>query len=85
MRDTLGNDEWLRENESAIKKLLPGAWTDMHDLSPLQLGFQLKLMGIDWRSEQEFGAVMVFFEKAGFLLRDGLTVKANPDSVFLLN
>ena len=82
LQDTLGNDQWLRENEDKVKALLPELWTHMGNLNGLQIGFGLKLLGIDWRSEAEFGRVMLFLEKVRFMLRDGLTVKRNPQSVF---
>ena len=82
LQDTLGNENWLRKNEDAIKKLLPETWTHMHNLNGLQIGFGLKLLGVDWRSEDEFGRVMLFLERVRLMLRDGLTVKRNPHSVF---
>lgn len=82
LKDTLGSDQWLRENEGKVKALLPETWTHIGNLNGLQLGFGLKLLGIDWRSEDEFRRVMRFLERARFMLRDGLTVKRNPQSVF---
>ncbi|MBK6616382.1 hypothetical protein [Ottowia sp.] len=82
LQETLGSDQWLRENEEKVKALLPETWTHMGNLNGLQIGFGLKLLGIDWRSEDEFGRVMQFLEKARFMLRDGSTVKRNPQSVF---
>lgn len=57
-QDTLGNKEWLLANEQAVKDLLPETWTHIGNLNGLQLGFRLKLIGIDWRSETEFTSVM---------------------------
>jgi hypothetical protein len=84
LQDTLGNQEWLKKNELKIKDALPETWTHLgnSNINGLQIGFQLKLIGIDWRSEDEFGCVMVFFEKIGLLLREGLLIKRNPNSVF---
>lgn len=80
---TLGNPQWLRENEDKIKALLPDTWTHMENLNGLKLGFQLKLVGIDWRSHDEFGKVMVFLERMGFLIRtNGVLVRANPSKIF---
>lgn len=80
--DTLGNEQWLCDNEDKIKAMLPETWTHAANLNGLQLGFRMKLLGIDWRSEDEFGSVMVYLERVGIMLRDGLTVKRNPNSVF---
>lgn len=82
LQTTLGNTEWLKKNEQAIKDIFPQTWTHMHNLNGLQLGFKFKLLGIDWRSEDDFGKIMVFLEKTKIILRDGYTVKANPHSVF---
>jgi len=63
LQDTLGNEQWLRDNEDKVKALLPDTWTHMGNLNGLQIGFGLKLLGIDWRSEDEFGRVMLFLER----------------------
>lgn len=79
---TLGNPEWMKKNEKAIKDMFPETWTHVGNLNGLQLGFQMKLLGIDWRSEEQFGKVMVYLEKVKIILRDGLTIRRNPDSIF---
>lgn len=82
LKDTLGNIDWLRANEDAVKKLLPETWTHMENLNGIKLGFGLKLVGIDWRSEDQFGKVMLFLEKIGFMQRqNGYQVRANPNRV----
>lgn len=77
LKDTLGNEAWLRSNETAIKSMLPETWTHINNLNGLKLGYQMKVLGIDWRSEEDFGKVMLFFERIHFLLRDGVLVKRN--------
>ena len=62
--------------------MLPATFTHMGNLNGLQLGFKLKLLGVDWRSENEFGRIMVYLEKIGMMLRDGVTVRRNPHSIF---
>ena len=79
---TIRNPEWLKKNEQAIKNIFPKTFTHMHNLNGLQIGYQLKLIGVDWRSEEEFSGIMVYLEKIKIILRDGLTVKANPHSIF---
>lgn len=79
--DTLGNEDWLKDNEEGIKEMLPETWTHIHNINGLQLGFRMKLLGIDWRSEDEFAKVMVFLQKTGFLLMDGLKVRRNPNTI----
>ena len=82
LKDTIGNADWLRKNEDAIKEMLPDVWTHIDNLNGLQLGFKLKLLGVDWRGEDEFGKIMVYLEKIGVMLRDGFTVRRNNHSVF---
>ena len=52
--ETLGNEAWLKENETKVKNLLPKTYTHINNLNGLKLGFNLKLLGVDWRSESEF-------------------------------
>lgn len=80
--DTLGNKQWLRDNEPKLREMLPETWTLATNLNGLQLGFRLKLIGVDWRSEDEFGRVMLFLEKVGIMQRRDYLVRRNPDSVF---
>lgn len=82
LQSTLGNEDWLRENETEIKSALPETWTHINNLNGLQFGFKLKLLGLDWRSEEEFGKVMFFLERIGLMLRDGQNVRRNPHSIF---
>lgn len=80
--DTLGNRDWLRENEPALREMLPETWTLATNLNGLQLGFRLKLLGVEWSSPDEFGRVMVFLEKVGIMQRKDYCVRRNPDPVF---
>ena len=82
MQSTLGNPQWLRENEANIKELLPDTWTHVRNLNGLQIGFSLKLLGVDWHSRDEFTRIMVYLEKIGIMLLYGYTVKRNPRSIF---
>lgn len=80
VEETLGNTEWIRQHTVQLKSMLPQLWTHMRNLNGLQLGYQMKLLGIDWRTNEEFGRVMVFFEKIGLLQRQQMfQVRANPD------
>lgn len=83
---TIGNKEWLRENETAIKKLLPDTWTHGDNLAGefiLKTAWGFKLLGIDWRTTDEFGKIMLYLEKLGILQRqNGYQVRANPGSIF---
>jgi len=73
--NTIGDPDWLKKNADGILEALPETWTHMHNLNGPALGFKLKLLGVDWRSEDEFGKCMVFLERVGILKRDGLLVR----------
>ena len=72
----------MRIDEDKLKNILPETWTHVNNLNGLQLGFSLKLLGVDWRSENVFGKIMLFLERIGLLLREGMTVRRNPHSSF---
>lgn len=81
--ETLANEGWWKENTAAVKKMLPETWTHIANLNGLQLGFAMKLIGIDWRNQDEFGRVMVFFEKIGIMERQlGVQIRANSQWEF---
>jgi hypothetical protein len=72
---TLGNPQWVAANAHAIKAMLPETWTHIANLNGLQIAFRMKVLGIDWRTEDEFAKCMLFFERAGLMKRDGVLVK----------
>lgn len=73
--DTLGNEQWLASNANKLKEILPETWTHIANLNGLKLGWDLKLLGVDWRSQDEFGRCMVYLERVGIMKRDGVLVK----------
>lgn len=52
LRETIGNVDWLNANESQLLKSIPLHWTCCQDLV-LPFGFQLKLLGCDWRKTED--------------------------------
>ncbi len=82
LQDTLGNKEWLRANEDAIKKLLPDKWTDITQLQGVRIGSKLKELGVEYNSEEQFARIMIFMEKIGIVQAKGNRVRNNPDSIF---
>ena len=79
---TIRNLEWVKKNEQTLKEIFPETWTHMFNLNGLQIGYKLKLYCIDWRTQEEFGQIMIYLEKIKIILRDGLTIKRNPRSIF---
>jgi len=82
IQDTLANEEWLKQNEEAVKLLFPTFFTDIQQLDGIKIGTELRKLGVDWRTEKEFEMIMMFFQKLGFILREGKRVKQNPDRIF---
>lgn len=75
LRSTLGDRAWMQADRDGLRALLPETWTLMANLKILQIGYGLKLLDVDWRSEDELAKIMVFLEKAGLMLRDGNLVR----------
>ncbi len=83
LKDTLGDINWVREHEAEIKEIFPSTWTHMLNLNVLKIGFGLKLIGIDWRSDQEFTNIMVYLEKIGIILRQNTyQIQVSTRSIF---
>lgn len=83
LKETLGNEKWLRKNEDSLKKLLLETWTHMHNLNGLKIGFGLKLIGVDWRSDDELSKIMLWLEKVGIMVRQNTyQIKASHRSIF---
>lgn len=81
--NTLGNREWLRRHENSLKALLPEQWTLIHNLDVARIAYELKLIGVDWRTPSEFGKVMLFLEKVGILERvNGFTIRRGREPIF---
>ena len=67
--DTLGNYEWIKNNHENILNLFPRNWKLAEDVNFVSIRFQMKLLGIDYRSEDEFLAILVFLERTQFIHR----------------
>jgi len=79
---TLLDPAWMFLNEAKLKGLLPEVWTHFGNIEALQIGWNLKLIGVDWRDPDDIGHIMRYLEKIGILLRDGMTIKRNPHTIF---
>jgi hypothetical protein len=59
----------MRENLTKLKNIFPETWTHTANINWLGVGFNLKLVGVDWRSEAELANCMAFMEKTGVIQR----------------
>lgn len=82
LNDTLGNEEWLHKNETALKEVLPETWTHMGNVNMPQIGFRLKLLGVDFRTIDQLAEAMASMEQIKLLIREGYTVRRNPHPIF---
>lgn len=65
LQETLGNAQWLIDNYPKLRELFPTARTQA-DLEFLtRLGFRLKVVGVDWRSNDELLQVMLLCHHLG--------------------
>jgi hypothetical protein len=75
----LANKDWWDKNTGAVKEMLPKTWTHMENINGMRIGFAMKLIGIDWRNENDFGRVMIFFERIGIMQRQNVyQLRVNP-------
>jgi hypothetical protein len=82
LQETLGNKNWLKNNEDRVKALFPVALTNIQNLNGLKLGTDLRALGVNWRTEKEFEMIMVFLQKLDFIIREGAAIKRNPQRIF---
>ncbi len=73
--ETIYDPDWLDKNATAIKDLLPKTWTHISNVNGLKIGFNFKVLGIDWRSELEFFKAMEALVDVGIVLREGYTIR----------
>lgn len=78
LKNTIGNEDWLKQNELNVKNLFPVKWTAIDELDGIMIGEGLRELDVQWRTQKEFEMLMVFFVKLGFILREGKNIKQNP-------
>ncbi len=85
LEKTIGNDEWLKVHETELKALFPADWSHACRVSMLKIGWELKLLGVEWRSEIELINIFVYFGKIGIVEHDPdfkEIIRANPKDIF---
>ncbi len=63
----LKNTRWLKTNEESLKALFPRTWTHSANINWMQVRFKLKLIGIDYRSEDDIAKILTFFTRIGIV------------------
>lgn len=77
MIPTLGNPRWVRENHEKLRAAFPETWTHASNLNLLKLGYQFKLLNLDWRSEEQLSQIFAACEKMTLIQRDGVLIRRN--------
>ena len=76
---TVRNPEWLKQNGERIRNLFPETFTHPANLNLLKVRFNLKLYGVDYRSEDEFIQCLVALSKTNIVqVQDGLLIRRGP-------
>ena len=69
LRDTT----WLKSNEKRLKEIFPKVWTHSANMNMLGVGYRLKLVGIDWRSQDQLASVLTFLTRIGIVEVQNMT------------
>jgi len=78
LNETVGDAEWLDENRKALLNMLPETWTHVANVNFIALRYQLKLIGVDFRSDNELAFCLAALEKASILQRSGILLRRHP-------
>jgi len=65
--DLLKDPKWLRNNEAALKDAFPETWTHTKNINFLQVRFRLKLIGLDFRDDNQVAKILTFLTTIGML------------------
>lgn len=83
LMQTLGNPDWIKENEQRLKSIFPKTWTHFDNLDVLLIELELKFIDVNFSNVQELVNILFYLEKIGILLiNSSFNVKANPRSIF---
>lgn len=67
---TLGNDAWMRANFQALRAILQPHWVRQDRDEIFRLGFQLKLLGVEWHSNDELVKTLTFLRRVRVMESD---------------
>jgi len=87
--ELLKDANWLKKNEDELKNTFPAVWTHTENIKDrmLPFRFKLKLLGVDYRSEDDVRNILTFLTKIGILEVRSLgpgagQIRRNPHSIF---
>lgn len=75
LNNTLLDPVWVGANRKILLDLLPETWTHIANLNLVRIGYTFKLLGIDWRSNEDLAQCFALLERGQLLLRDGVLLR----------
>lgn len=63
--------------------LFPDTYTDVRNINVIKIGFNLKLLGVDCRSQEELQKIIHWCEEVGIVERDGLAIRKHRNCPML--
>lgn len=82
IKETIQNQDWIKQNEAEINNLFPETWTNIKELNSLKLVIGFKLIGLNLKSDDDLMFAMAYFDQIGLLKRFGSKIRRNPVSIF---
>lgn len=70
VQETIGCAEWVVENFVKLRDIFPPRRTQLTQQLILHLGFKMKCVGVDWRTQSEMGQAMVLCHHLGLYHQD---------------
>jgi hypothetical protein len=75
--------KFLKHKQKEIKNIFPETWTHTANINWLGVGFKLKVVGFDWKSQDELAIILSVLERERLILREGVhLIKANHLDVY---
>lgn len=63
IQQTLGNESWVQANLPALRNMFPATPTKIDLGVFLSVGFKIKVLGVEWRDENDLPKIMSFLQK----------------------
>lgn len=77
---TLGNKDWLNQNEAHLRQLFPETWTHISRLNNIGIVYHLKLMGVEWHGD-DLALLMNFFLETGVVIQQDQQFKRGKNHI----
>lgn len=71
LKDSLCDEHWISQNRGQLVELFPEVWTHIANVSLLPIMYQLKVLGCDWKTEDQLACCFAVMEQVGIVHRDG--------------